>query len=1054
MTQLELVVLPIHEDHAGDYRVVLSSDPDRTARPPYNIEGLGVRHSFWAHPGPWPCEPNPDSTSSVAADRVAKVAEVRHAVPGERRPADLMHREIGAYQRLWGPRFGQAAAPEIADQVTRPVAFIENTEVQLGGQSLLFRGVVLERAGRSLDTYLPNLPKQGWVRLTAGQRVRLARAVALCLLRVLPAIHRCNVVHGDVRPHNLLLRNDEDWILQSDLPALRLTDFSNCSITTEQTNPAEHPMAGHESYRCARPLGRSRDRRDDLYAAAVTIHVLLHDGALPYRADGRQLAHPDRQAVAQAIYERNQPIADGETPGPAVQRPRFEFNVLTKLADEPSRDVSDLVDFMSAMITDDLDLLWSATEPARLQRHIKAIQAKAERASSDSGYQGTDPIPPKYRRSSTPPSLTRASAPAPIPDSRTRRPPTAVIGGSKMAPWTGPPLINVGKLTLTERIARAFRRTAPVPVPTRTAQPTTSRQGSNSGSASPSLLVQPISTTELPQPTAVAVAADPIPDTVQAPSSPAFTPSTPPPDEAEPATMRHEERIELLVGLACLLLLVLAAAGGVVGVTTYLRASWFPRLGDVVPRWLLGHPIAQMVLGSLIAAVLNLTAAYAEHRPFRKVVVGTILTTIACAVPPVVGLAVAAATYRYFPTLNWQASTWNSGQTAVATIPTLGIMLGLLVIHPAAGVVFGGEFRLPWRSAIAFLLVLVGLGGTVAVGPLAYATITPPAGPSGQPCTTPYPLPVATDRFCVYRVTGWTEQAPVTAAQWVKVAHPYQPALTLTSTQSCLTATVSSVKGDSAFGYVNAPGYQAQPVASNGRPVDPTNASLLFRWTEIAPNAIVGLHAKTSGPVVNSGLHDLSVTSRTHYYRLVGPAGNANSTIVDVDVNEAGCSTAAGARRARLKLIRALLKAVSPATSSCVDTPTYDTAAGSSLAALTLASHLCVELGSSVSVKPSKFSDSSAGKDDGLLKLTDKTGSEDYLIAGPVVPNRQPCTGKVIADGWCPASKTFHEQDVLYKVFTAGTQHIAVYLVASDDNADKADGHALLLSLASHVSAR
>ncbi|OYD82105.1 AAA family ATPase [Azospirillum brasilense] len=102
-------------------------------------------------------------------------------------------------------------------------------------------------------------------------------ALALRIAEAVAQLHRRSLLHGDLRPFNLLV-DDEG--------AVRLTGFGRaCSVPAPPLHIAERPdallpyMAPEQSGRTGRPV----DRRSDLYALGVTLYEVF-TGALPFVA--------------------------------------------------------------------------------------------------------------------------------------------------------------------------------------------------------------------------------------------------------------------------------------------------------------------------------------------------------------------------------------------------------------------------------------------------------------------------------------------------------------------------------------------------------------------------------------------------------------------------------------------------------------------------------------------------------------------------------------------------------------------------------------------------
>ena len=134
-------------------------------------------------------------------------------------------------------------------------------------------------------------------------------ALAKQLMRALEAAHEQGVMHGDIKPANLLVSIDG---------LLKVTDFG---VATLVRRPSTRPRASDETI--APPqlagavvgtpeymapellLGSAPDVRTDLYAAGMVLHECL-TGATPFQRDtprgflARKLETPPRPSVARA----------------------------------------------------------------------------------------------------------------------------------------------------------------------------------------------------------------------------------------------------------------------------------------------------------------------------------------------------------------------------------------------------------------------------------------------------------------------------------------------------------------------------------------------------------------------------------------------------------------------------------------------------------------------------------------------------------------------------------------------------------------------------------
>ncbi|MBY6264416.1 GAF domain-containing protein [Azospirillum sp. 412522] len=111
----------------------------------------------------------------------------------------------------------------------------------------------------------------------SGESVRQRLSLAIRIAGAVAQLHRRGMLHGDLRPFNLLVGDDG---------TVRLTGFGRAAdLSDPQRQEVERPaallpyMAPEQSGRMNRPV----DRRSDLYALGVTLYELF-TGELPFAA--------------------------------------------------------------------------------------------------------------------------------------------------------------------------------------------------------------------------------------------------------------------------------------------------------------------------------------------------------------------------------------------------------------------------------------------------------------------------------------------------------------------------------------------------------------------------------------------------------------------------------------------------------------------------------------------------------------------------------------------------------------------------------------------------
>jgi eukaryotic-like serine/threonine-protein kinase len=204
--------------------------------------------------------------------------------------------------------------------------------------------------------------------------VRRAIAIAKQILIAARFAHRRNVIHRDLKPHNVIL-DDEDTV--------KVTDFGIARAGASDITEAGAIMGTAQYLSPEQAQGRPVTEASDLYAIGIVLFEML-TGRAPFDGDS---------AVAIALKHVNQPAPSPRQFVPSIP-PALEAVVMKALAKDASERYTDAESFMR-----DLDAVDAALDRGTVDTESTAVFA---------------PLPVQVPPVASPPVPVRTTAPVPV----------------------------------------------------------------------------------------------------------------------------------------------------------------------------------------------------------------------------------------------------------------------------------------------------------------------------------------------------------------------------------------------------------------------------------------------------------------------------------------------------------------------------------------------------------------------------------------------------------------------------------------------------------------
>jgi serine/threonine-protein kinase len=299
------------------------------------------------------CDPDQDTCTGAEEPAPRNVA----ATPGT--PVDLTGRTLGHYrltrqlgsggmgtvylaeQTLIGARVAvKVLHPDLArDARLRARFYAEARTVNLVGHPNIVRIFDINESEDGLHYFVMEyLDGQPLSRLPRPMDPQLVAWLLAQACDALEAVHRCGVVHRDLKPDNLLLLERP-----GELPALKMLDFGVAKALRD-TGGLEQTMAGQvfgtPAYMAPEQwAGQPVDGRADLYSLGVTGYLLV-TGQLPF---------PRGQLAELVLSEAPRPPRPPHELAPHVPEP-LSYALLRALARAPADRYATAFDFKRALL--------------------------------------------------------------------------------------------------------------------------------------------------------------------------------------------------------------------------------------------------------------------------------------------------------------------------------------------------------------------------------------------------------------------------------------------------------------------------------------------------------------------------------------------------------------------------------------------------------------------------------------------------------------------------------------------------------------------------------
>ena len=182
-------------------------------------------------------------------------------------------------------------------------------------------------AGKTLKEYIIEKGKLDY---------REALSIAMQICDALTAAHAKNIVHRDIKPHNILITDDGK---------IKVTDFGIARFGTGNTLSTNNDILGSVHYISPEQAkGISVDNRSDIYSLGVAMYEML-SGKLPFEAD-------NPVSIAMMQIEENPPEIIDDNPDMPVSAQHITFKAMCKDASLRYQTAGDLKKDIRKILSD------------------------------------------------------------------------------------------------------------------------------------------------------------------------------------------------------------------------------------------------------------------------------------------------------------------------------------------------------------------------------------------------------------------------------------------------------------------------------------------------------------------------------------------------------------------------------------------------------------------------------------------------------------------------------------------------------------------------------